>query len=474
MDRPAKRQKTVEDDSDSQESESGVEDVSENNADISQDLYMETVNRSQLDFDQEQVCCVTLSNMNVYSCLVCGKYYAGRSKSTPAFFHSLEDEHHVFINLSTRKVYVLPDGYENANKALDDIKYAVAPTFTKRQVADLDRTATISYDVARQPYRPGFVGMNTVAGHHHAGVILHALSHVRPLRNHLLLEHPPTKSEIVQGFGLLVRKLWSDRLLKSHISPHEFLRKVSASQHGGTINPLQSFATHLLNYLHRHLRPSPRSQESIISAWFQGRLTVESQTIAESSKDRRTRFEASASIARKHSPFLFLALDLPATPLFQDDVSGTVVPQVTVTELLGKYNGSEVQELPGSRRRFVLHALPRVLVLHLARDRKSDFRTERNKTVVSFPLTGLDLTSLVTPDDGTEPGPLVYDLLVNVTHEVTLNNAGDENHIYRVQVRDKATDKWMQMEGLLVQEIKRDMLNVGAPAVMQIWERRGS
>lgn len=31
-----------------------------------------------LDFDFEKVCSVSLSNLNVYACLVCGKYYQGR------------------------------------------------------------------------------------------------------------------------------------------------------------------------------------------------------------------------------------------------------------------------------------------------------------------------------------------------------------------------------------------------------------
>lgn len=477
MDRPTKRQKIDEAVTSDQEAE--VQDVPSNDTD--QDLYMETVNRSQLDFDQEKVCSVTLKDMNVYSCLVCGKYYAGRSKSTPAFFHSLEDEHHVFLNLSTRKVYILSDAYENTNRALNDVRYAVSPTFTKQQVADLDRNTTISYDVARQPYRAGFVGMNTITSYSHAGVILHALSHVRPLRDHLLLQDLSNKSEIVQSFGLLVRKLWSDRLLKSHISPHEFLRKATTtSSPASSVNPLQSFSTYLLNYLHKHLRSStPASSDSIISHCFQGHLTIESQSIiavqesSSSAKETRTRFEASTKIDKKSSPFMFLALDLPPTPLFQDDVSGSVVPQTTIVELMGKYDGSRVQELPGSRRRFVVRALPRYLTLHMNRERKSDFSTERNKTVVNFPLTGLDLTPYVSPKDGTAPSGSMYDLLINVTHEVILSDAGDENHIYRIQVRDKATDKWMQMEGLLVQEIKRDMLNVGAPTVMQIWERRG-
>ena len=61
--------------------------------------YIGTIRRPLLDFDFEKLCSVTLSNMNVYACLICGKYYQGRGKNSYAYFHSLEKRHHLFINL---------------------------------------------------------------------------------------------------------------------------------------------------------------------------------------------------------------------------------------------------------------------------------------------------------------------------------------------------------------------------------------
>ena len=71
------------------------------------DLYLDTVNRAALDFDFEKVCSISLSNLNVYGCLVCGKYFQGRSKKSPAYAHSISDDHHVFINLESAQVSVL-------------------------------------------------------------------------------------------------------------------------------------------------------------------------------------------------------------------------------------------------------------------------------------------------------------------------------------------------------------------------------
>ncbi len=43
-------------------------------------------------------------------------------------------------------------------------------------------------------------------------------------------------------------------------------------------------------------------------------------------------------------PFLMLALDLPAAPLFKDAMEKITIPQVPVFELLRKFDGAYVHE----------------------------------------------------------------------------------------------------------------------------------
>lgn len=119
------------------------------------DLYLDTINREVLDFDFEKLCSVSLSNINVYACLVCGKYFQGRGPKSHAYFHALEVGHHVFINMGTKKVYVLPEGYEVKNKSLDDIKYVVEPHYRKEDVSKLDREVIDAWDLSGNRYRPG-------------------------------------------------------------------------------------------------------------------------------------------------------------------------------------------------------------------------------------------------------------------------------------------------------------------------------
>ncbi|VDK77610.1 unnamed protein product, partial [Cylicostephanus goldi] len=74
--------------------------------------YLDTIDRKVLDFDFEKLCSVSLSHLNVYACMVCGKYFQGRGTNTHAYTHSLDTDHRVFLNLHTLKFYCLPDNYE--------------------------------------------------------------------------------------------------------------------------------------------------------------------------------------------------------------------------------------------------------------------------------------------------------------------------------------------------------------------------
>ena len=121
------------------------------------DLYLDTIDRSVLDFDFEKLCSVTLSNINVYACLVCGKYFQGRGPKSHAYFHALEVGHHVHVNMETKKVYVLPEGYEVKSKSLDDIKFVVDPRLSKEEVTRLDKEVKDAWDLAGKTYRPGML-----------------------------------------------------------------------------------------------------------------------------------------------------------------------------------------------------------------------------------------------------------------------------------------------------------------------------
>ena len=45
----------------------------------------------------------------------------GRGKKSHAYTHSVQEGHHVFLNLSTHKFYCLPDNYQIIDQSLEDI-----------------------------------------------------------------------------------------------------------------------------------------------------------------------------------------------------------------------------------------------------------------------------------------------------------------------------------------------------------------
>lgn len=167
--------------------------------------YLDTINRQALDFDSEKLCSVTLTKMNVYVCLVCGKYFQGRGKSTPAYTHSVQAGHFVFMNLNSGRTFCLPDGYEVFDSSLQDAQRCLSPTFTLRDIAHLNSNTSLARDVHGVSYLPGFVGLNNLNCTDYVNALLHALAHVTPLRDYWLQgEHSAMcQSSLVQHFGLV-------------------------------------------------------------------------------------------------------------------------------------------------------------------------------------------------------------------------------------------------------------------------------
>ena len=113
--------------------------------------------RTLLDFDFEKLCSVSLSHLNVYACLVCGKYFQGRGTNTHAYTHSVEQSHHVFLNLTSLRFYCLPDGYEIIDQSLEDITVRTEHMFmpwlvklirpTKTPDSDLPLTQSLNQSI---------------------------------------------------------------------------------------------------------------------------------------------------------------------------------------------------------------------------------------------------------------------------------------------------------------------------------------
>nr|KAF6430477.1 ubiquitin specific peptidase 39 [Molossus molossus] len=371
--------------------------------------YLDTINRSVLDFDFEKLCSISLSHINAYACLVCGKYFQGRGLKSHAYIHSVQFSHHVFLNLHTLKFYCLPDNYEIIDSSLEDITYVLKPTFTKQQIANLDKQAKLSRAYDGTTYLPGIVGLNNIKANDYANAVLQALSNVPPLRNYFLeednyktIKRPPGDIMflLVQRFGELMRKLWNPRNFKAHVSPHEMLQAVvlcskktfQITKQGDGVDFLSWF----LNALHSALGGTKKKKKTIVTDVFQGSMRIFTKKLphpdlpAEEKEQLLHNDEYQETMVE--STFMYLTLDLPTAPLYKDEKEQLIIPQVPLFNILAKFNGITEKEYKTYKenflKRFQLTKLPPYLIFCIKRFTKNNFFVEKNPTIVNFPITG--------------------------------------------------------------------------------------
>jgi len=283
---------------------------------------------------------------------------------------------------------------------------------------------------------------------------------------------------------LITRKIWNPRAFKGHVSPHELLQQITSL----TKNQFRvdeqgdpaDFLTRLLNELHVQLGGNPRKQgSSIIYKLFQGQVHMQSQEILVGGgvgeiegRESRLTFVPGRAIVDRDVQFLMLTLDLPDPPLFQDVIEKNIIPQVDIFSLLAKYDGRTSQELAGERRRFKISKLPPYLIFHIKRLKKTEFKTvEHNPTIVTFPITSLDLKDYAYSFAAAPGTSTLYDLVGNITLESVFTPGGEEKHIYKAQVRDFSRDKWFVIQDLLVEELEKERMHL-AESYIQIWQRQ--
>jgi U4/U6.U5 tri-snRNP-associated protein 2 len=277
--------------------------------------YLDTVQRSLLDFDFEPSCSVSLqSGPHIYGCLVCGKFFRGRGPSTPAYTHSVQDGHFVFVHLTSAQFYCLPDNYPIHDASLLDIAAALSPTYTTAEVSLLDSNTKLARDLFGRSYLPGFVGLNNLNKTDCINACVQALAHVPPLRDLFLTLPKPqdalannnngnksnksnkskASSKLVSGhrmavhvtqcFAELVRKLWSDKRFKNHIDPHMLTQAIAVASRNrfriGRQMDAGDFIAWFLHQLHQGLGgKSSRPKSSPIHTIFQGSVQVTTRQI---------------------------------------------------------------------------------------------------------------------------------------------------------------------------------------------------
>ncbi|KAK2566273.1 U4/U6.U5 tri-snRNP-associated protein 2 [Acropora cervicornis] len=448
--------------------------------------YLDTIDRHVLDFDFEKLCSVSLSHINVYACLVCGKYFQGKKALMMA---PLFGENHRKIFQNSINFYCLPDNYEVIDSSLDDIKYVLNPTFAKDEILQLDKSAKVSRAFDGTMYLPGMVGLNNIKANDYLNVILQALAFIPPIRDfflreenyqkikrppgdimfHLaaggamplvrdpvrylirhpirhLIRHPimhpvrdpvrdpdmepdQVKLELVpmhfQKFqSLFEMKIWNPRNFKAHVSPHEMLQAVvlcskKRFQFTEQGDPVE-FLSWFLNSLHTTLGGTKKATSSelvnvidyiefsgVIYKTFQGKMRITSRKLPQTENDEELKKEVDKEEYKEttsSSPYMYLMLDIPPSPLYKDEYQQNIIPQEYKT-----YKETFV-------KKFELTKLPKYLIMCVKRFTKNMFFVEKNPTVVNFPVKGVDMAEYLVSDPAVQDAHphTQYDLVLEI------------------------------------------------------------
>lgn len=389
--------------------------------------YLDTIDRTALDFDLEHTCSVTLeTGPHIYACLVCGIFLRGRGPKTPAYTHALQEGHLVFCHLAEGTFHCLPDNYEVEDPSLQDIHDALHPTYSLQKVRLLDQRDEMSRDLFGRLYLPGFVGLQNLHQTDCINAVVQALAHVPPLRDYFLLQGGSSGGNATTvAFGNAVRHIWSPHRFRSHVDPRQLV------QAWGSANKrnVGACVAWLLHQLHtgtvdRRATKQKKKQRSIVERVFQGKVRVttrqakrKSKPIAaadEEEEDDRVGSGDEDEAMTDPSPndledakkveesvletkFLQLNVEIMEKPLFRDDDGGLVIPQEPLVTALQKFNGTtfvDAKSKTGAaqRKKYDILKFPDYLILHLERFKDG----EKNPTIVVFPVKNLDLTDFLS------------------------------------------------------------------------------
>ncbi|KAL9707035.1 hypothetical protein quinque_010553 [Culex quinquefasciatus] len=450
--------------------------------------YLDTINRHLLDFDFEKLCSVSLTRINVYACLVCGKYFQGRGTNTHAYTHSVAEAHHVFLNLQTLKFYCLPDNYEIIDSSLDDIKYVLNPVFSQRDIRNLDKEdQKMSRTVDGTIYAPGIVGMNNIKANDYCNVIPAVAVACEADSDFFLIEknyantkRPPgdTAFTLVQRFGELLRKLWNPRNFKAHVSPHEMLqavvlwssKKFQITEQGDPIEFLSWF----LHSLHKQLRGNKQPNSSVVNRTFLGEMKIYTRKLPPTELDDVQKQLLLATDEYQENPETSTFSLSDARPsrdaALHRRVQGEHHPAGQPVPAAAKFNAVSEKEYKTYKenflKRFEITRLPKFVILYIKRFTKNTFFLEKNPTIVNFPVKNIDFGDILTEENKRAHRFTKYNLVANIVHD-----GEPKSGTYRCHVLQKSTNQWYEMQDLHVTSILPQMITL-TEAYIQIYEQQ--
>ena len=115
----------------------------------------------------------------------------------------------------------------------------------------------------------------------------------------------------------------------------------------------------------------------------------------------------------EETQFLYLTCDLPPPPLYPDEMQENIIPQVPLATILAKFNGVQETHKDSTLKRYQFTHLPDYIIIYVKRFVKNMFMLEKNPTIVTFPIKGIDFGDLLDPWTRARHRFTTYDLIAN-------------------------------------------------------------
>ncbi len=110
--------------------------------------------------------------------------------------------------------------------------------------------------------------------------------------------------------------------------------------------------------------------------------------------------------------------------------------------------------------------LPPYIILCIKRFTENRFYTEKNPTIVNFPIRSIEFGDLLSPElKDKYPDGGAYDLVANVVHE-----GAPKKGTYKAHIQHAGSGKWFEMQDLHISKVLPEILPL-SEAYIQIYKR---
>ena len=247
-------------------------------------------------------------------------------------------------------------------------------------------------------------------------------------------------------------------------------------------------------FLFKSLGGTGKKESSIIYKSLQGKLHAFTKYVAMEQLDNEL---SEITLEAPHNdiqPFVFLTLDVPELKLFADKKTHDhVIPRIDIYEMLQKYNGENETHTKRYGKdivvqRFLIHEPPEYLIIVVDRFHKSLWDTQKNPTIITFPLTDLDMSQFMEDKSKT----VKYDIIANVIHDDNRRDELDDSSwrdrqargtvknsmytagkpttgSYRVDILHQQSGCWFEVQDLHVKPILKEQVQL-SESYIQIWK----